>query len=231
MHNAGQIITFGKHKGKKVSEIPPAYFFGLKIAATNEAERLDEETKLAWGFRRINLKLTFGKHKYRFINDVPIEYLLNLSDESLKTWPQRTLVDFIRSHLNILKSAALEGKTHVRQICYPKPDENKKPIKHQALSVHKNRIEPKEKINYEVPNDYKTKKNFNIEKFSSELKCSSGKKVYASQSDAAQALKTIKRSSSRDKSHVPKREYHCDECHQWHLTSKVEDFKKSKSSH
>jgi len=149
----------------------------------------------------INSVVSFGKYKRKIINEISIEYLINLSN-NLKCCSDKILIDFIKNNIDILKQAAAQGKVYVHEI--------------ESLQPPK----------YNVPDDYKNKKTILTEKFS-EVKCSSGKRAYGSQNDAAQAIKTINKISSKDK--IPRRKYFCTECGKWHLSS-IPNWKKSKSS-
>ncbi len=60
--------------------------------------------------------------------------------------------------------------------------------------------------------------------------CTTRKRGYASQRTAREAINFIKKGRSRNKNNnksIPQREYLCEECGQWHLTSRP-DFKKKK---
>ncbi len=145
-----------------------------------------------------DFKVIWGRYKCKKITDIPISYLV-IQSTSLKSCPDRNLVNFIEENIFTLKQSLSKGKIYVRDIDFSE----------QTKSTE-----------YIVPDNYKVEKINVGEKFL-EQKCSSGKKGFSSQKDANTSIKTI-RNNSKTKHEIPIRSYLCDICKSWHLTSRYE---------
>ncbi|MDB4984511.1 MAG: hypothetical protein JWM20_690 [Patescibacteria group bacterium] len=252
MHDTTHILTFGKHKGEKVSEVPVKYLTKLhnrysKGKATcpdpeflnwineniwkitdreflnNEDERQHDGNTIP--SYTVDSRLSQGKYKKKRINDIPIEYLLYQAI-NLKVCFDKSFALFIKKNMVALKLATSQGKTHVRQIKALQPFTYKTqviPLVSNVQVVKKGVSAPILKIDYTVPDDYKAKKENAVGEFF-ELVCSSGKIGFSSHKGVVRAMKGIIERSSKKEIVI---EYFCNECHKWHFTSQ-RNYKKAK---
>lgn len=99
------IIYFGKHKKKKIKDIPQDYLQGLWSAR----EALSDKCMVAY-LRKIfdenidpdapytpDSKMTFGKYKKKKIRDVPFEYLKNFQN-SPRSCTDRKLLEYLQDN-------------------------------------------------------------------------------------------------------------------------------------
>ena len=87
-------ITFGKHSGKPISEVPQSYLLWCAENMDFKSDKLKQEIESAIDMDRVTLG--FGKYKDTPLDEIPNDYLIWLVDHPTKS-PR--INDFVQKHV------------------------------------------------------------------------------------------------------------------------------------
>ena len=166
--------------------------------------------------------LNWGRHKLFKLIDVPKEYLINFYNN--KSYYNDQLKEYVETNIESIRERIPPKipPKKILQICHEAPFPTKQDAKYELKKIQRSGYK-----GFDVPiRTYECKvcgawhiTSEPVEKFKnteSELICE--KIPFDTQKSAKKELKRIKTSRTHNK-HIPVREYQCEDCGKWHLTS------------
>ena len=233
MYTDETILTEGRHKRKKLIDVPKDYLICLHDNKSYFNEEIKEYIQKNIGkIRQANQSKKKKKEKEKSVNPKPIKYVGLYNDKTILTqgkYQSRKLIDVPAQYLLKLYDTRDFFNVYLMEYIVDNLDTIRK--RYQAeLITGPPKILPKEKSDALENTRFKGKKNHpkKSKNLSDTLICEKVK--YNTIEEANEALRIINISSKRKHGiHPPVSNYYCKHCIGWHITSHKSPILKKKT--